>query len=140
MKKIIIVLVCLVFLGGCAADTTKSLAELRNDNRFNLTKLSVGMSKEQVFEIMGEETGEVNVGTLLHPGIMSATNPYKKEILQGKNRIYEMYYYYTDIGKGSYFSIAEDELTPLVFDKGKLMGWGWRFIETNIQKYELRIK
>ena len=138
MKKVIVVLVCLVFLGGCATDTTITVTELGNRNRHNLTKLSIGMSKEQVFEIMGEEAGKEHIGPLLASyGNVSVTNPYKKEILQGKNETYEVYYYFTSKAR---YNITDKELTPLVFGEGKLMGWGWRFIETNIQKYELRIR
>ena len=37
-------------------------------------------------------------------------------------------------------AITDDELTPLVFDDGKLIGWGSSFLEVNIQKYEIRIR
>lgn len=37
-------------------------------------------------------------------------------------------------------AITDDELTPLVFDDGKLMGWGSGFLEVDIQKYEIRIR
>ncbi len=39
-------------------------------------------------------------------------------------------------------AITDDELTPLVFDDGKLIGGGWGsgFLEVNVQKYEIRIR
>ncbi len=36
--------------------------------------------------------------------------------------------------------ITDDELTPVVFDDGKLIGWGSDFLQVKIQKYEIRIR
>ena len=36
--------------------------------------------------------------------------------------------------------IFYDELTPIVFNKNKLIGWGNVFLQDNIQKYELSNK
>jgi hypothetical protein len=105
-------------------------------------KLSVGMSKEEVIKLMGEKRVQAKEGYLdkyygrYEPG---ATNPYRREILQGKDKVFEVLYYYTDIKKLD-GAIADEELTPLVFDNEKLIGWGRSFLETNVQKYEIRFR
>jgi hypothetical protein len=106
----------------------------------NLNKLSIGMSQQQVMEIMGEGKCEDSFTNGPRKEIYkSATNPYKKEILEGNSKVFEVLYYYTDI-KSNGRAITDDELTPLVFDDGKLIGWGWSFLGQNVQKYEIRFR
>ena len=126
MKKALALLLCLG-LFGCA-----SMDAIRTTNRENLNKLSIGMTKSEVLSLMGTETIKTMVQTI--------TNPYKTEILQGKNgKTLEVLYYYTEI-KRTDDIITDDSLTPLVFDNGKLIGWGWSFLQDNVHKYELRMR
>ena len=130
MKKVVVVSVLLVLIAGC----TSSLDRVRTANRRNLLKLSVGMTKEQALAIMGHKSGGGRFG---EPTVNS---PYKSEILQGKDKTFEVLYYYTDIKSAIYTAnpatITDDELTPLVFDNGKLIGWGADFLE-DIKKYKI---
>jgi hypothetical protein len=130
MKKVVVVSVLFVLIAGC----TSSLDRVRTANRRNLLKLSVGMTKEQTLAIMGNKSGGGRFG---EPTVNS---PYKSEILQGKDKTFEVLYYYTDIKSAIYIAnpatITDDELTPLVFDNGKLIGWGVDFLE-DIKKYKI---
>ena len=56
---------------------------------------------------------------------LTVTNPYRNEILQGKDKVFEVYFYLTDkkhqtevgpYGEPLASSISEDELTPIIFD------------------------
>jgi len=123
MRRFLVLLLC---LGLCGCYT---LANFRTDNRRNLLKLSIGMTKQEVLSIMGDKYAE--------DGIITANNPYRSETLQGKDKTFEVLYYYTDIKKAD-SAITDDELTPLVFEESKLVGWGWGFLQENIQKYEIR--
>jgi hypothetical protein len=131
MKKVVVVSVLFVLIAGC----TSSLDRVRTANRRNLLKLSVGMTKEQALAIMGNKSGGGRFG---EPTVNS---PYKSEILQGKDKTFEVLYYYTDIKSAIYTAnpatITDDELTPLVFDNGKLIGWGTSFLDSNIKKYRI---
>ena len=93
------------------------------------------MTKEQALAIMGNKSGGGRFG---EPTVNS---PYKSEILQGKDKTFEVLYYYTDIKSAIYTAnpatITDDELTPLVFDNGKLIGWGTSFLDSNIKKYRI---
>ncbi len=142
MRVFLLILMC-IGLFGCA-----SIGDIRNTNRENLNKLSLGMTKQDALKIMGQETKRgycynafMNVLTY---GIASGcneqiNNPYRSEILKGKDKVFEVLYYYTDMKKG-YGGITDDDLTPLVFDDGKLIGWGWSFLQDNVQKYEIRMR
>jgi hypothetical protein len=123
MKKAAIVSVLFVLAAGC----TSSLDRVRAANRQNLLKLSVGMPKEQALAIMGHKSGGGRFG---EPTVNS---PYKSEILLSGDRTFEVLYYYTDVKSVVYTAnpptITDDELTPLVFENGKLIGWGINFLE-----------
>ncbi len=137
MKKVISVFVLCALLGGCYSDT---LTGFRNKNRKNLTKLAIGMTKQEVMGIMGDETAEKTFTNLVGKRIfLSATNPYRIEILQAKEKTFEVLYYYTDVKKDD-DAITDDELTPMVFDNDKLIGWGQSFLDANIKKYEIRFR
>jgi len=121
-------LVLVIGMSGCSADRVRLV------NRRNSMKLSIGMARGEVLNIMGTKT----IHTL---GIPSAiNNPYRSEVLYGKNgKTLEVLYYYTDIQRRN-GAITDDELTPLVFDDDILIGWGRGFLQENIQKYEIRIR
>jgi hypothetical protein len=85
---------------------------------------------------MGIETAttiEIRPG-FIHPGFryrdmdidIAVPNPYRSEIKKVGNKNYEILFYYTDIRKQD-GAITDDELTPLVLEDGKLIGWGWFF-------------
>jgi hypothetical protein len=123
MKKVVVVSVLFVLVAGC----TSSLDRVRTANRRNLLKLSVGMTKEQALATMGHKSGGGRFG---EPTVNS---PYKSEILPSGEKTFEVLYYYTDIKSAIYTAnpatVTDDELTPLVFDNGKLIGWGADFLE-----------
>lgn len=143
MKLSVVCLFLLMVLAGCA---TVSLQDVTAVNRQNLLRLSIGMSKNEVLNVMGTETKTAKVvlhqyGNWAETPVenMKINNPYRSEILQSKDKTFEVLYYVTDVRKSD-INTSDDELTPLVFDNGKLIGWGWSFLNDNVQKYELRIR
>lgn len=144
MKQTITLLVVAVLISGCATVTLQSATSI---NRQNLLRLSVGMTKDEALSVMGTETKTAKVvlnqyATWQETPVENIiiNNPYRNEILKSKDdKVFEIVYYVTDVRKSDN-NISDDELTPLVFDNGKLMGWGWSFLQDNVQKYELRMR
>ena len=135
MKKFLIVLMCLGLV-GCA----RTVSQLTAPTRENLIRISIGMPKQEVINIMGTKTKTAYYhGGLDNWAYITINNPYRSEILQGKDKTLEVIYYVTDV-KSYDGAITDDELTPLVFDNGILIGWGWSFLQDNIQKYEIRLR
>ncbi|MFC1678081.1 DUF3192 domain-containing protein [Planctomycetota bacterium] len=128
MKKFILVLLLCIGLVGCVS----SLEKTRTRNRGNLLKLSVGMTKQQVVEIMGTGSAGGRFGET------RVNNPYKSEIIQPGATQYEVLYYYTDLDSVIYSAnpsfITDKDLTPLIFDDGILIGWGKEFLKTKQTK------
>ena len=121
--KIIIVALLLV-LAGCSNIYLDTSDLLRERNTGSLAKLTAGLGKETVMEMMGTEPSK---------GVfMWIDNPYRSETLTGKDgKSYEVLYYYTDL-KHRDDRITDDELTPLVFHDGKLIGWGYPFLDQRV--------
>jgi Protein of unknown function (DUF3192) len=122
MKKIFIALV--VLSSGCSNFYLDTSDLLRERNTGGLAKLTAGLGKQTVMEIMGTEPSR---------GVfMWIDNPYRSETLTGKDgKSYEVLYYYTDL-KQRDDRITDDELTPLVFQGGKLIGWGYPFLDQRV--------
>lgn len=133
MRKILLVVFCFS-LAGCV-----TIDSVRATNRGNLLKLSLGMTKQEAMSIMGIQKITASKYFWSNPEF-TITNPYRSETLQGKDKVFEVLYYYTDVKKTFSHAITDDELTPLIFDNGKLIGWGWSFMQDNAQKYEIRIR
>ena len=158
-QKLLILVLCLGLVGlssGCVALlvgggigagmawSKKSVSQVTAINRERLLNLSLGMTKDQALNTMGKESfknanwTEISENRKITRG-MTITNPYRSEILQGKDKTLEVIYYVTD-DKNNDGAIQDDELTPLVFDEGKLIGWGNSFLDANIQKHEIRLR
>ena len=90
------------------------------------------MTKEQALVIMGTQTYETELGSI--------NNPYRTETTHTKDGDpVLLVFYYTDV-KARDNAITDDELTPLVFEDDKLVGWGWSYLDNNTQKYEYKVR
>ncbi len=143
MRKLLTLFLCLELV-GCM---TITLQDVTSVNRSRLLRLSTKMSKNEVLDIMGTDAKKATVvlhqyGNWAETPVENITinNPYKSEMLKGKDgKMFEILYYLTDVRKSDN-NISDDELTPLVFENGELIGWGWNFLQDNVQKYELRLR
>ena len=119
MKRFTTLLI-MIFLIGCAS----SEEYVRTKNRENLLRLSVGMKKFEVLQIMGTQTYD------------DINNPYKVETPRGKAaQLYEVLFYHTDL-KNKDGLITDAELTPIVFLDNQLIGWGWAFLSDIVPNYQ----
>jgi hypothetical protein len=122
---VLVVIASVVFLNGCNPPIEGTLfpAELRMENAANISKLSIGMTQDRVFEFMGKKTASQDQ--------MTITNPYKIDMKYHDGITYEILYFYTQKSSNFApfsFSVKDDDLTPLYFNAGKLAGWGKSFI------------
>lgn len=110
MKKVLFIVFLGVFITGCGYMKGIEAAS----NREKLDKLELGMNQETVKEVMGK--------------------PYKTEAYE----LYEIWFYITEWQADGY--TTNDEMTPLVFENETLRGWGSKFLDEHIKKYEIRIR
>ena len=91
----------LILISGCAI--TKDIEASRNRDR--LGDLRIGMKQEEVLQHMGK--------------------PWKNEAFMKNEKAYTVLYYVTQrIPDGT---TTDEEMTPVVFREGILIGWGRRF-------------
>ncbi|MHB9020118.1 MAG: DUF3192 domain-containing protein [Minisyncoccota bacterium] len=109
MKKTLLLLLLVPMLNGCG------LAMLVKDseNRDKLNQLEVGMSKQQVIEIMG--------------------NPYRREAYSNT----EYLLYATDRWNRS--SDDAYAFTPIAIENGKVVGWGSNYFQKQKERIEADI-
>jgi hypothetical protein len=121
MPRIALALLVLT-LFGCA-----STHDVRIKNRENLLRLAIGINKFEVLQTMGTET----IGTV--------NNPYRVETpLDKDGRLLEVLFYHTDVRKKDKL-ISDDELTPIVLQDNKLIGWGWAFLSERVPSYHYKV-
>lgn len=120
ISKVILALLVAVFTVSCASlsndDGTEmvSYSTLLYRNLANLNKLSVGMTKAQVMQIMGNFAAKT--GDSLVP------NLYKTEpFIVGKTQ-YEALYYMTR-KYPPFRHIELSQATPVVLKEGQVIGW-----------------
>ena len=107
--KFIISALLIATLAGCAG-----YPGLRDGNREKLAKLQLGMNKEQVEAVMGND------------GFGQIMQPYKREVFEASGLAYEVLYYYTDYIQE--FQPMDTGMTPVIFRQGRFIGAGKDFL------------
>ena len=145
--KWVLIVGLLTLWAGCAEQITiTKIDDVRAMNAQNMLKLNSGMNKQEVLNIMGVgiiQTEKIEVyrtgGYQVMP-YLKISNPYRTETIRASgDKLFEVYYYFTDL-KSPGDSIQDEDLTPLIFDDDKLIGWGWGFFQDTAQKYKIERK
>jgi hypothetical protein len=104
---------------GCAGSPLARRGEAHS-NRSKLVNLKIGMTKEEVINLMGEP---------------SKTEAYE---IQGKKC--EFWLYLTEY-EWLQYTTPKPEYTPLAFEEGILKGWGENYYDQALRiKQEIKIK
>jgi hypothetical protein len=148
MKQFIFFSLILISINATGQTLPKKPTEsdIRSYNQLNLMKVDTGMTKAQVVESMG---GIKSIQSYVKDPVYWLTKPYDKSLIinnpysrdmktDSLGNTIEILWYYTDrkIVDGA---ITKDELTPIIFEKGKVVGIGWGFYEDYSKRKELNI-
>jgi len=142
--SVLLVVAFITIMTACTS--LGNIDELRASNRQNLVHLQVGMTKQEVLNVMGNES---KTDHYANHEQLTVTNPYKSEMYQAGDNVLEVLYYYTDKKHGTKVGpygwsqatqVTDDELTPILFEDGKVIGWGSSALRGSIQKYEIRVR
>ncbi|MBU1393311.1 MAG: DUF3192 domain-containing protein [Gammaproteobacteria bacterium] len=103
---------CVVNVGDSESgwDSSESWEKVQDKNRTNLTKLSLGMPKDQVMILMG--TADFSEAYIQQSAQQGGSN---KEVL--------VLFYRTQRNNGD-GKTTKDECTPIVLSNNALVGWG----------------
>ncbi len=109
--------------------------------------LQPGMTKDVVFATMG--TNAVSRCVHSSGGIClefeTIENPHRRSDLKVDGKRYEVLYYYTDDEERDlryYYQelkrhdsdLRDDQLTPILLENGKLVGWGQDLVDTKLKE------
>lgn len=140
---LLLLCLCVAVLALLGCTTYPTSAEFRARNQERLTQLQVGLGRAEVLEKMGTGLTIVCDRPLLecgHHALVPRANPFRTEASTTKDGTsLEVLFYYTDM-KSADGGVTDDELTPLVLENGVFVGWGWSFLESNVDRYEIRVR
>ncbi len=108
MKKAIFSIVLSFLLVACAGSPFRTQIEAEQ-NRANLIKINLGMTKDQVLLVMGQ--------------------PYKTEMYMVNDTPLEFWLYLTEGKSIQDPRLLDSNFTPLAFEKGILKGWGRNYYD-----------
>jgi hypothetical protein len=131
---------------GCATLSQENTAQFRIDNQQHLRMLTPGMTKDVVLATMG--IAPVSrclraTGGICHE-FETIDNPYRRSYFDADRKRYEVLYYYTDDQKRDlryYYQelkrqeseLGDDQLTPVLLEDGKLVGWGKDVVDQKLR-------
>lgn len=124
-----VVIICVLFLSGCVSSPDKAQplsvptkGSYRTDNALRISQLNYGMAKEQVHALMKDGL-VVAMERQENDQWASDTmaNPLQAQVIHYDGSRYDVYYYFTEI-KNRNGRVDLDELTPVVFKDGVLIG------------------
>ncbi len=131
------IFIILLFATGCVAVEVSPKAGTtvvaKKPTAEPMTKMDYifnGMTQKEVEAVLGDK---LTIGYIRGQSDDKAfkeitiNSPYKQEELAIQSGKYDVLYYYTHVVRADDI-IAEDEMTPLVFEDGKLIGKGWDFL------------
>ena len=130
MRKISTLMLA-ILLAGCVSLSTQENTAMATKRKFlNLEKITVGMTQEEVVNLLGKEIRvgyKGNKSLSENPQPIFLNNPFRAETLKINNKTYNVMYYLTEI-KNDDGIVSDDELTPFVFENNKLVGKNWDFL------------
>ena len=110
----------LLLLGGCGVgNDTLNTASMQDRNITNISRLSLGMSEAEVLQIMRQ--------------------PYSRENFLIGEDVYEVLFYVTQFGMLGQTRMVPQNLTPLTFKNGVLVGWGYVYYNWLVKTEELSV-
>ena len=129
MKRRFACIALALVLTGCAFGAYQTWADFRNRNSAAVTNLRIGMTMEQVKQIMGSAsvTGCAWSGPIICLATETMTNPaYTAAVIGADGKSYLAWMYYTSYCERNLRTLACH--TPIVFQDGRVMGWGTEYL------------
>ena len=126
---ILLVMLAMVALIGCAAATLK---EIGDTTTVKLATVETGMTSDEVQTIMGTTMVEAKRGQMV-------PCPYRDDTtITSDGRNVDILYYYTgnvDLETERDHVIQYEELTPIVLEKGVVIGGGWIYLQRHHDQF-----
>ena len=123
IRTLFIVKVIFILTSCAISPVQVGLENFSYHNRARLQFITLGMTKDEVLKAM-----DSNVKAKMKDGRI-LSNPYKTEAMVSlEGTTVEILYYYTEML--SIDDVNSKGLTPVVLSKGKVTGWGKKYLES----------
>ena len=123
IRTLIIVKIIFILTSCAISPVQVGLENFSYHNRARLQFITLGMTKDEVLKAM-----DSNVKAKMKDGRI-LSNPYKTEAMVSlEGTTVEILYYYTEML--SIDDVNSKGLTPVVLSKGKVTGWGKKYLES----------
>ena len=123
IRTLIIVKIIFILTSCAISPVQVGLENFSYHNRARLQFITLGMTKNEVLKAM-----DSNVKAKMKDGRI-LSNPYKTEAMVSlEGTTVEILYYYTEML--SIDDVNSKGLTPVVLSKGKVTGWGKKYLES----------
>lgn len=130
MHTVVVGLVAIVAFSGCGTANVAAYRDGVSANQQALASLELGMTRHEAVQIMGQ-------GEIVRYKKIYLVDPWRSEsftLADGTEVL--LLLYLTQFPK-KYASPDDRALTPLVFEDGSLVGWGWSYLDRNLDRYQV---
>jgi hypothetical protein len=116
---------------GVEAKSPEIVDLMQQNQAVVASRLNIGMTEPEVRAAFADRVARGELGK--DKGILIVNNPYRSETVYCQDQTAKVLWYYTSV-KCDNGRIDNDELTPVLFVDGKLVGWGNRFYDQYCKK------
>lgn len=120
----------LLATSGCGRPYVRKYEAAVLMNRQNIDRLVVGLTSEQVREVMGQ-------GELVTYKKLRLSNPWHTESMKLPKGPTVLIYYYVVDGYAWKPNYDNSLLMPVVMENDRVVGWGPAFLERNADRYRI---
>jgi hypothetical protein len=99
-------------------------------NQQSLSTLTLGMSAAEVRGLMGE-------GEIVRHKKLYLVDPWRTEAFHLKDGTDVLILYYVTTRPHRYHRATDAELTPIVLENDRVAGWGWSYLNRNLDRYQV---
>jgi hypothetical protein len=114
---------------ACGGHFVRSYRTAIADNQRAISELRLGMPADQVRSVMGNESVRYKK--------IHFQDPWRSESFSLLDGTSVLVLYYVTQPTRRYAGASDAELTPVVLEGGKLVGWGWAFLRQNNERYRV---
>jgi hypothetical protein len=126
--KLVGAIVAMALLTGCGRVAHSRYMEAVAQNQQGLQELRLGMSRSEVFEIMGN-------GEVIRYKRIYFIDPWRSESFQLADGTDVLIVFYLTQPSRRYGMPQDGALTPIVLENGAIKGWGWSYLRRNTDRY-----
>lgn len=128
--SILILFALLSLLPACGSHYTTLYRAGISQNQLALQDLRIGMSSADVRAVMGE-------GEVVRYKKMALVDPWRSEGFALVDGTEVLILFYLTQPQRKYYRAEDQELTPIVLENDKVVGWGWSYLRSNTARYRI---